>query len=219
MPQPLRPGRDPNHPEDRTLVAVDIDGFGRQARTNLIRVKLRRRLDGWCGGVLTRAQASKEQWVAQDTGDGFIFSIDAHVPRDVLLGKFLAGLPQRLTRHNRDRPEAERIRLRLAMHAGDVLRDPDPIHGEATVLVCRLLDAEELRACLKATEQPLAAIVSQTIYDNIIKQAYPPIDPLEWERVITATKEGARQAWVHVPSDPDAPRRAGVVAVDRRHST
>ncbi len=68
MPQPLRPGRDPNHPEDRTLVAVDIDGFGRQARTNLIRVKLRRRLDGWCGGVLTRAQASKEQWVAQDTG-------------------------------------------------------------------------------------------------------------------------------------------------------
>ncbi len=137
----------------------------------------------------------------------------------MLLGKFLAGLPQRLTRHNRDRPEAERIRLRLAMHAGDVLRDPDPIHGEATVLVCRLLDAEELRACLKATEQPLAAIVSQTIYDNIIKQAYPPIDPLEWERVITATKEGARQAWVHVPSDPDAPRRAGVVAVDRRHST
>jgi hypothetical protein len=103
----------------------------------------------------------------------------------------------------------ERIRVRVAMHSGDVPRDPYPIHGEATVLACRLLDATILRSCLDATEQPLAAIVSQTIYENIVKQAYPPIDPLAWHPAVAATKEGPKPAWVHVPGDVDAPRRAG----------
>ena len=206
----------PNHPEDRTILAVDIEGFGSQARTNLVRVRLRRQLDRWCRAVLARAQASPEQWCAQDTGDGFVFSVDAHIPRNVLLGGFVVGLAQRLGRYNRTHPEPERIRLRVAMHAGDVLRDPYPIHGEATVLACRLLDSDVLRACLAATGQSLAAIVSQTIYDNIVKQAYPPIDPLDWHPVMAVTKEGPRPAWVHMPGDVDGPRRAGVVT-DRRY--
>ncbi len=205
------------HPEDRTLVAVDIEGYGRQTRTNPTRLRLRRQLKRWCTVLLSQAHASPEQWCAQDTGDGFIFSIDPHVPRNVLLGRLVTGLAHRLARYNRTRPEHERIRLRVAMHTGDVLRDPCPIHGEATVLACRLLDAAALRACLGATERPLAAIVSQTIYDNIVKQGYPPIDPLSWYAVIAATKEGPKPAWVHVPGDLDAPLRAGVAA-DHRHS-
>ena len=207
----------PDHPEDRTILALDIEGFGRQARTNLTRLRLRRQLARWCEALLRQARASPSQWCVQDTGDGFIFSVDPHIPRDVLLGRFVIGLALRLGRYNRDRPEAERIRLRLAMHAGDVLRDPEPIHGEATVLACRLLDAGAVRACLEATEQPLAAIVSQVIYDNIVKQAYWRIDPATWHPTVASTKEGPRPAWVHVPGDFDAPRRAGIVA-ERRYS-
>jgi class 3 adenylate cyclase len=207
----------PDHPVDRTILAVDIEGFGRQARTNPTRLRLRRQLDRWCTALLKQTQASPSQWCVQDTGDGFIFSVDPHIPRNVLLGRFVAGLAQRLVRYNRERPEAERMRLRLAMHAGDVLRDPEPIHGEATVLACRLLDAAALRACLEATEQPLAAIVSQMIYDNIVRQAYRPIIPATWHPVVASTKEDPRPAWVHVPGDVEAPRRAGVV-VDRRSS-
>jgi hypothetical protein len=207
----------PDHPEDRTILAVDIEGFGRQARTNLTRVRLRRQLARWCRTLLKQAQVSPSQWCAQDTGDGFIFSVDSHIPRNVLLSRFVGGLAQRLGRYNRNRAEAERIRLRLAMHAGDVLRDPEPIHGEATVLACRLLDAAVLRACLEVTDQPLGAIVSQMIYDNIVRQAYRPIVPATWHAVVAATKEGTLPAWVHVPGDFDAPTRAGVVA-DRRHS-
>jgi class 3 adenylate cyclase len=206
-----------NHPEDRTLLVVDIEGFGRQVRTNPTRLRLRRQLDRWCTALLRQAQASPSQWCVQDTGDGFIFSVDSHVPRNLLLSRFVAGLPVRLVRYNRERAEAECIRLRLAMHSGDVLRDPQPIHGEATVLACRLLDAGELQACLAATEQPLAAIVSQTIYDNIVKHAFPPLNPDTWHPVVAVTKEGPVPAWVHVPGDFDAPDRAGVVA-GHRHS-
>ncbi len=207
----------PDHPEDRTILALDIEGFGHQARTNLTRLRLRRQLARWCKTLLKQARAVPSQWCVQDIGDGFIFSVDPHIPRDVLLGRFVTGLALRLARYNRDRPETERIRLRFAMHAGDVLRDPEPIHGEATVLACRLLDASVLRACLRATKQPLAAIVSQMIYDNIVKQAYRPIVPSTWHPTVASTKEGPKPAWVHVPRDFDAPMRAGVVA-DHRHS-
>jgi hypothetical protein len=207
-----------SHPEDRTILAVDIEGYGRQARTNLTRLRLRRQLARWCTTLLAQAHATEELWCAQDTGDGFVFSVDPHVPRNLLLGRLVGGLAQRLARYNRTRPEVERIRVRVAMHSGDVLRDPYPIHGEATVLACRLLDAAILRSCLDATEQPLAAIVSQTIYENIVKQAYPPIDPLAWHPAVAATKEGPKPAWVHVPGDVDAPKRAGVVVEERRDS-
>jgi hypothetical protein len=202
----------PDHPEDRTIAAVDIQGYGREELTNLTRLRLRRYLNGWCKALLEEAHASREQWCAQDTGDGFVFSVDPHVLRDVLLDRFVTGLAEQLARHNRDCLPAERIRLRLAMHAGDVLRDPQPIHGEATVLAFRLLNADVLRACLAVTEQPLAAIVSETIYDNIVKHGYPPIDPLDWYPVLATTKEGPKRAWVHVPGDFGAPGRAGVVA-------
>jgi class 3 adenylate cyclase len=200
-----------DHPEDRTLLAVDIEGFGQQGRTNPTRLRLRRQLARWCAALLKQAGASPSQWCVQDTGDGFIFSVDSHIPRNLLLSRFVAGLPLRLSRYNRHRPETERIRLRFSMHAGDVLRDPEPIHGEATVLACRLLDASVLRACLAATEQPMAAIVSETIYDNIVKHAFPPIDPGTWYPVVAVIKEGPKPAWVHVPGDYLAPSRAGVV--------
>jgi hypothetical protein len=208
--------REPDHrgdyPEDRTILALDIEGFGRQGRTNLTRLWLRRLLDDWCTSLLTAAQVSPAQWCTQDTGDGFIFSIDPHIHRNVLLERFVGELAECLIHHNRGhlrRPES--LRLRVAMHAGDVLRDPKPLHGEATVLACRLLDDDALRDCLAETQQPLVAIVSEMIYDNIVKQAYPPIDPATWHPVLAATKEGPKHAWVHVPGDFDAPKRAGVV--------
>jgi hypothetical protein len=200
------------HPEDRTLLALDIEGFGQQGRTNPTRLRLRRQLHGWCTALLDEAHASPVQWYRQDTGDGSIFSIDPHIPRNVLLNRFVGELAESLTQYNRGCAKPERLRLRVAMHAGDLLRDPEPLCGEATVVVCRLLDAQVLRGCLAVTEQPLAAIVSETIYDNIVKQGYPPIDPATWHPVLAATKEGPRLAWVHVPGDFDAPMRAAVVA-------
>jgi hypothetical protein len=205
----------PDAPEYRTILVVDIEGFGRHGRADPIQVRLRRYLNDWCGTLLSQAGADPTQWVAQDTGDGFLFSVDAHVPRNVLLDRFSTGLAMQLVRHNRTRPmDTHRIRVRLAMHAGDLLRDPDPVHGYAVILAARLLDAEALRACLRATDQPLAVIVSEAIYDNIVRPGYPPMNPIEWCPVLAATKEGPVQAWVHVPGDPKAPVRAGVVIDD-----
>ncbi len=53
-----------DHPEYRTLFGVDIEGYGRDERTDLTRVRLRRSLSRLCGTTLHRAGASCEQYRA-----------------------------------------------------------------------------------------------------------------------------------------------------------
>jgi tetratricopeptide (TPR) repeat protein len=206
-----RSDRNSAHPEYRTILAVDIERYGRLDRTDLVRVALRRRLADWSAVLLARAGAAHDQWVRQDTGDGWIVSVDPHLPRDLLLTTAVAGLRRRLVAFNRGKAEAERLRVRLVMHAGEVLRDPDPLVGEATNHACRLLDSEVLRACLQVTTQPLAVIVSTGLYEGVVKHGYGGLDPAVWHPVVADLKEGSAPAWVHVPGDADAPVRAGVV--------
>jgi hypothetical protein len=169
-------------PLNRTILALDIEAYSGGHRTDPIRVRLRRLLRGWCWMLLTRSGLRRDQWEQSDTGDGLLLSIDPHLPRDVLLTSMIAGLPGILARHNRRRAGGERLRLRLAVHAGDVLADPRPLVGEAVNDACRLLDSAMLRACLLATGQPLVVIASQAIYDSIIKHAYLDLDPYTWHR-------------------------------------
>ncbi len=72
-----------DHPQYRTILTADIEGYGRPARTNPERVKLRRHLAGWCDDLLGKAGVRADRWCRQDTGDGWIVSIDPHLPRDV----------------------------------------------------------------------------------------------------------------------------------------
>jgi hypothetical protein len=48
------------------------------------------------------------------------------------------------------------MRLRVAVHAGRVLADPQPLHGEAVIHACRLRDSPAVHTCLQTTERPLA---------------------------------------------------------------
>src|SRR6266536_3264925 len=139
----------------------------------------------------------------KDTGDGFILSIDPNVPRSLLLALVPTGLRAHLLAYNQDRPGRERFRVRLAVHAGDVLGDPDPFVGEATNHVCRLLDSDALHACLQATPQPVVVIASEAIYRGVVSRAHGGLDPAVWHRVVVHGKEGQADAWVHVPADEE----------------
>jgi WD40 repeat protein len=96
-----------------------------------------------------------------------------------------------------------------------VLRDPDPFTGEPTNHVCRLLDSEVLRVCLRATRQPLAVMVSSEIYQSVVSRAHGGLDPAAWHRVVVQSKEGPAYAWVHVPGDVDAPARVTAAGATR----
>jgi hypothetical protein len=197
------------HPIHRTLAAVDMENYGRLNWRDPTRLRLWCDLGHRCDGVLAQASVDPEKYHRRSTGDGYLYSIDANVPRDVVLDRLVNGLWRQLNTLNCHKQVEDQVRVRVALHVGEVLADPVPLVGYATMLTCRLLDSEVLRACLRATSQPLVAIASQVLYDSIIWQRYNGIDPDEWHPVIVPTKEGPIPAWVHVPHDPTRPHRSG----------
>lgn len=202
-----------NEPQHRIIVGMDIQGFADPARTNLDRLQLHRDLHGLYPTLLRRAGIPADQFVSVDTGDGVLLSIDGSVAKPRLLTRFVPDLARRLAAANASRCPAGQMRLRVAMHAGDVLADPAPIHGEAVILTARLLDADVLRACLRATVEPLAVIVSSTIYEEVVKHGYGGVVPGEYLPTVAECKETRVDAWLHAPGDTDAPRRAGVIVI------
>lgn len=86
------------------------------------------------------------------------------------------------------------------------------------IVAARLLDAPELRACLAATEAPLVLAVSDWVYQEVVQHRYGRLDPASYQPVKVTTKDLDAVAWVHVPGDPEAVKRAGLLAASSGRS-
>ncbi len=202
----------PIQPEHRSILAVDVEGFARLDRTDPIRLRVHKRLRRLLTNALLQAGADQRHYKFHDTGDGFLATIGPAVPKSRLLDPLIPWLADRLDRSNHRAGQAERIRLRVVVHAGEVLRDPDPNVGHTVIFASRLLDAQALRICLATTSAPLVLMVSDWIYREVVQHHYGTIDPASYQPVRATSKETDVVAWVHVPGDPGAVQRAGLVA-------
>lgn len=161
-------------PEHRSILVVDIEEFSQ--RPNPVQLDLHRRLRRLVQGALQAAEIPKDACEWQDRGDGFLVTIGAEVPKSRLLDPVIPLLAKRLAAHNRTAEPAWRLRLRVVVHAGEMLRDTKANVGQAVVAACRLLDAPELRARLRATSRPLVVAVSDWIQQEVVQHGYGSID-------------------------------------------
>lgn len=58
------------HSAYRTLLAVDIESYGRPERSDPARVQLRRHLTEWCTGLLREVGADSQAGIIQAATDG-----------------------------------------------------------------------------------------------------------------------------------------------------
>ncbi|ONI79905.1 hypothetical protein ALI144C_24565 [Actinosynnema sp. ALI-1.44] len=136
---------------------------------------------------------------AQDRGDGVMIVVPAEVAKAV----FVDALPQALVavvrEHNQRVPDNRRLRLRVALHSGEVPVDEAGQVGASVNFAFRLVDADPLRKAQDETGGPVAFIASSTFYDNVIRP-HPNADLSAYRRVSVAIKETDAIAWIHVPS-------------------
>jgi hypothetical protein len=101
------------------------------------------------------------------------------------------------------------LRVRAAVHAGEVHDDGRGFFGEDLDVAFRLLDAPELKKRLHGTGAPLALVASDYIYETIIRQGYDGIDAEEFLPFVTASVGGARRkGWIYLPRPVAVPARA-----------
>jgi hypothetical protein len=152
----------------RTIVCVDIEGFSR--RINPDQIELRAAL------YAVLQQAFTETGIPwngggsyqEDRGDGVFILIPPTAPKSVLASVFPRELVTALRRHNRVATPETRMRLRVALHAGEVHFDDHGAVAAALNFTCRMLDAEALKAALRDSSGMLALITSEWFLEEVI---------------------------------------------------
>jgi hypothetical protein len=95
------------------------------------------------------------------------------------------------------------LRMRVALHAGDVLRDDQGWVGAELNTACRLVDLPALRNALaQVPSARLAVVVSDIWFKTVVRHDPGTVDHRNYTRVPIAMKEPDHWAWIYVPGHP-----------------
>jgi tetratricopeptide (TPR) repeat protein len=188
----------------RTVVVVDVEGFGDRRRTDPQRVEVRRGLYRVLRAAFGRAGVAWDDCYHEDRGDAVFVLVPAAVPKAVWVDVVPGALVEAVRAHNADHRPEERFRLRMAVHAGEVRYDEHGVAGTAVNLTFRLLDAPPVRAMLAGSPGVLALIVSGWFFEEVVRHS-DTVDPTTFRPVRVVVKETSAVGWAALPDHSHPP--------------
>ncbi|MFE7839411.1 hypothetical protein ACFU53_26160 [Streptomyces sp. NPDC057474] len=184
-------------PHRRLCLAADVEQYSRlDTRTqSAVQADLVRMLDE----AAALAGLDRAAWARQPQGDLEFAVLPEATPEASVLGPFVHHLTVRLRDRNA-RPAVPRVRLRLAVDTG-VVADAALGHaGPTPVAVARYVNAPQLKAVLASLiAADLAAIVSDRLYQDVVRSGQSDLDPAQYVRAHVRAKEFGGYGWIHVP--------------------
>ncbi|WP_328644715.1 hypothetical protein OHS58_29500 [Amycolatopsis sp. NBC_00348] len=178
-------------------MAVDIAGYNDPKRAMIHRRAVHEGFWGLMRRSFADAGIPWDVCFVENTGDGAMIQLPAQVAKADLV----AGLPDRmlaeLRRYNEVRADAAGIRLRVAIHAGEVYEGSHGTVSDATSFAFRLLDEQQVKSALKSSGAQLALIVSDTFFQDVVR-ADPAADPGSYRRIAVSVKETHTEAWLRL---------------------
>ncbi|MGW7428749.1 hypothetical protein ACWGIN_04285 [Streptomyces sp. NPDC054861] len=147
-----------------------------------------------------RSGLDRTTWERQPQGDQEFAVLPLDTPESVVLGDFVRHLSQRLGVRNANRDTAERMRLRLAVDTGVARTAALGYAGPAPVALARYLNADQLKRVLEGIDSTdLALIVSDRLYQDVVRLRGQGLDPRTFAKVHVKQKEFTGYGWIHVP--------------------
>jgi hypothetical protein len=203
------------HPEYRAMFAVDIEksaGRGDPASSDAsaaLRTALRKAL-GTAGIRWTDCHH-------HDLGDGSRLVLGRGMPKAPILAPLAGDLAAQLRTYNRTAGPRREVRVRMAVHAGDVYVTDGAVEGGSLEHLARLLEAPPLRDVLAAAPKAatVAVAVSEHVWTEVVRHDHDGIDPATYQRVDFTVKETAGRAWLHVPGHVVGPLASAADALRR----
>src|SRR6266545_5270552 len=180
----------------RTILVLDVKGFGDRRRTNPHQVEVRAGLYRCLEWAFEAANIPWDSCYREDRGDGLFILAEPEVAKAPFVESLLQPLIRALLRHNSTRPAEEQIRLRMALHAGEIKHDKHGVAGSAINLTFRLIEAPELKTTLADSDGVLALIVSSWFYEEVVRNS-PVSDAANYQPITVEVKETTAQAWIH----------------------
>jgi hypothetical protein len=188
-------------PVHRTIVVVDVEGFGDRRRTDRHQLAVREGLYRTVGAAFQQAGLPWDARSREDRGDGLFVLIRPEVPKSLFVESLPSALVTALNAHNHGRPGPEQIRLRMALHAGEINYDEYGVTAAAVNLAFRLVDAEPLKAALAGSPGVLAVIASSWFFDEVVRHTVAD-GAARYRPVAVSVKETMTTGWICLPDDP-----------------
>ncbi|AIG76709.1 Hypothetical protein AJAP_19230 [Amycolatopsis japonica] len=182
----------------RTVLVVDVERFS--GRKNPEQRNVRSALYAALGHALG------SHWNTcyhEDRGDGVLLLAPAEIPKRLFVEQVPGRLVKALNRHNRAHGTGEQIRLRMAVHAGEVLLDAHGATGVAINHTFRLLDASPLKDALAGSAGVLAVITSDWLFREVVWHS--AADETRYRPQRIRVKETEALGWICLPDDPYPP--------------
>ncbi|MBB5959567.1 tetratricopeptide (TPR) repeat protein [Saccharothrix tamanrassetensis] len=185
----------------RTIVVVDVEGFGDPSRTLPHQLGTRAGLYRVVAEALGAAGVPWEDCYHEDRGDGVLVLVPPGHAKAPLVEVLPGALVEAVRAHNDTSPAAQRTRLRVAVHAGEVVFDRHGVTSTAVTTAFRLLDAPPVRQALARSPGLVALVVSRWLFDEVVRQS-AVLDPATFRPVPVEVKEFRDTAWIALPDHP-----------------
>ncbi|MCO1575161.1 hypothetical protein M8C13_05230 [Crossiella sp. SN42] len=183
------------------MVLIDVEGYSAPARTLPHQLGTRAGMYAVLTEALQAAGVPAEACWHGDAGDGVAVLVPPEYPKAPLVEVLPEALARALRGYNTTSPEAARARLRLAIHAGEVVFDEHGATSPTMVEAFRLLDAAPVREALVDSPGVVAMVVSRLIFDEVVRNS-TTLNPATFRPVEVAVKQFRELAWVALPDWP-----------------
>ncbi len=191
---------DPGRSQHCLLFAVGVAGFTWRDRDDEVQLIIRDALYRLLIAAFQTCGIAWDNCHHEDRGDGVLVVIPLHLPTVVVVDPLLPRLRAGVRRHNRFSSDIAQVRLRVAVHVGEVHRDQHGVAGVAVNHLFRLLDAPAAKEALTESGSELALIVSDYVYDSVLRHVGERIDLSAYRPVDVALRETRARAWVQAPA-------------------
>ncbi len=181
----------------RMCVAIDLEHYSR--RTDAGQIEAQRAMAGLVRGASERGALERAQWLTQELGDGELALLPPGIDEARVITSLWRELQEGLHRYNRHASAVARLRMRVAVHEGQTYIADNGFAGDAINTVCRLCDCAEVKDALSATDGDLVLIVSDRIFDDVIR-GYDAHDlpPLAFAKVMIAMPDKGFRAEAYI---------------------
>ncbi|MGK5550167.1 cyclic nucleotide-binding domain-containing protein [Actinomadura kijaniata] len=194
-----------------SILFTDIAGFGSRARDDRDRRAVRTRMYELLEEAFAAPLPGLDALYVEDRGDGALVVAPPWTPTRLLVDPVRDRLAAGLRRYNREAGpgDARWLQLRAALHVGPVERDPRGVSGSAIIQAARLLEAPALKARMRETGADLGFIVSEFVYEHVVRHGGERSGPAGYARTRVRVKEAALAGWVRLSEPPATRLRAG----------
>jgi hypothetical protein len=184
--------------EHRSILVIDVEDSSSRLDPDLM--TLRRALYEVVEDALDRSSIAPECWVREDRGDGILLLVDSTVPKIKIADEFLYHLSTSLLAHNQNNDLEKWMRLRTALHAGEVQRDSNGWGSAALTLTFRLAEAKTVKKMFAAASRAQSVVVvSDHLYQGVIRHGHGAIDAASYREVEVPVGADTVRAWVRMP--------------------